>query len=289
MMRITRIVWYKLMIRVIDLDDTLSITCSVSEFVFGMNYCEYKIPFYIGGIKPPKNAEVEMRTSEGRSGHKKEEKIEIEKIEKGEMKPVTNEQMFAKLQDIDANIEFTREHVTTKLSFRTNIEDKNINLVLSGRADKISRENGCLIVYEDKFPKNPLDYEKRSSPFSSQVMQALIYLNSRFKKKDFTITIEDMWTCQDLQRLVDISKSFEIPHKDKKWIINIRDRNACADNNIIKTFCGIQTDQDKIYIESNLYRFVGIVLGYKEKIHHDNIRKCNPCEYASMCKYKKII
>lgn len=273
------------MIRIIDHDDTLSIECSVSEFVFCMGYCEYKIPFYIGGIKPPKHIESEIRLAEGRAGHKKEEKIEKEKIEKGEIELLTKEEMFTRLPDVNANIAFGREDIITKFFYKTKIDATDIDLILTGRADKVSREDGYLVVYEDKFPKNPLDYTRKTAPFSSQILQALIYLNSKFKKKDVTITLEDMWACQDIQKLANVSKSFEIPHKYKKWVINIRDKYTEAENNVIKTFDGIETDQDKIYLEGNIYRFIGLVLGKKEKIHHGSIRKCAPCEYASMCKF----
>lgn len=73
------------MIRIIDNDDALSIECSVSEFIFGMGYCEHKIPFYVGGIKPPKHVESERRKVEGKLGHDKEERIEMEKIERGDI------------------------------------------------------------------------------------------------------------------------------------------------------------------------------------------------------------
>lgn len=273
------------MIRIIDHDDTLSVACSVSEFVFSMGYCEYKIPFYVGGIKPPRHMESEIRKSEGRIGHKKEEQIEIGKIEKGEIELLTKEEMITRLPDVNANISFSREDIITKLFYKTKIDSRDIDLVLTGRADKVSREDGYLVVYEDKFPKNPLEYAKRSVPFSSQILQALIYLNSKFKKKDNIITIEDMWACQDIQKLVDISKSFEIPHINKKWVINIRDRSEESENNVVKTFDGIQTDKDRAYLEGNLYRFVGLVLGKREKIHHGSTRKCAPCEYKSMCKF----
>jgi CRISPR/Cas system-associated exonuclease Cas4 (RecB family) len=270
------------MIRIIDHDDTLSIACSVSEFVFCMEYCEFKIPFYIGGIKAPKHIESELRKAEGKSGHEQEEKIEIKKIEKGEIELLTKEEMITRLPDINANITFNREDIITKLFYKTKIDARDIDLILTGRADKVLREDGYLIVHEDKFPRNPLDYKRKSAPFNSQILQALIYLNSKFKK---IATMEDMWTCQDIQNLININKSFEIPHNNKKWIINIRDKNAEVDNNIVKTFDGIQTDQDRIYLEGNLYRFIGLVLGKSEKIHHGNTRKCVPCEYASICRF----
>ena len=273
------------MIRIFDVENALSIKCSVSEFIFCMGYCEYKIPFYVRGIKPPEHIESDMRKAEGKIGHEKEEKIEIEKIENGLIKKITKEELFTRLPDINSDLEFTREDVTTKLYYQAKVDAKKIELQLTGRADKILRRNGCLIIQEDKFPKKPSDYVNRNIPFSNQTLQALIYLNSKFKKIDNKITMEDLWTCQNLKKLSEVSKPFEIPHKDKKWIINIRNRDIDTENNIVKTFEGVQTEKDKIYLEGNLYRFICLILEKKEKIHHNSPRKCNPCEFSGICKF----
>ena len=53
----------------------------------------------------------------------------------------------------------------------------------------------------------------------------------------------------------------------------------------LQSFEGVQTDQDKRYLEVSLYRFIGLVLGQKEKAHHNSSRKCKPCEYASICRF----
>lgn len=253
----------------------------------GSNICVFitLIENFCAGI----DAEGKLMDDNDTLDHEKVAKyIRSAKLAKGEIELLTKEEMFTHLPDINANIRFSREDIITKFFYKTKIDERDIDLVLTGRADQVSRENGYLTVYEDKFPRNPLDYAKRNAPFSSQILQALIYLNSKFKKKDCTITLDDMWECQDIKKLAEINKSFEIPHKYKKWVVNIRNKNAEVENNIVKKFEGIQTDQDRIYLEGNLYRFVGLILGKKEKVHHHSSRKCKPCEYSSICRFSLI-
>lgn len=250
-----------IMIKIKNDDNTLLIRCPVSEFVFGITYCEHTIPFYMKGIKI-RHEESEIRKNIGIEGHKKEEKIETEKIEKGEIRLTEDMELQWLLSDPNSDIEFIRERLFTRLSYQTHLDEKNIKLILTGRADKVLRKEECLIIQEDKFPQNPYGYINRDKPFDSQILQATVYLNSIFAKKNFN------W--------------FEIPHKNKKWIINIIDSN---ENNIIKSFEGILEDQDKLYLEGNISRFISIVIGDKEKMHHDNLKKCTPCEYANICTY----
>lgn len=253
------------MIRIDDSNDTMIIKAPVSEFVFSITYCEHKIPFYIRGVKVEQE-DVKIRQSIGREGHIKEEKIEEEKIEKGEIRPVPAIELPWVLSDPKCDIEFVREEVKTKLLYPIKIDEKDVKLILYGRADKISRKDEYLIIEEDKFPQNPSGYVTRDRPFDSHILQALTYLNSKFAKKDDGIKFS--W--------------FEIPHNKKKWIVNIRERN---DNNIIRCFEGVVEEQDESYLESNLFKFVSLVIGKTEKMHHNNIKKCIPCEYADICSY----
>jgi len=253
------------MIRIDDSTDILLIKAPVSEFVFSLTYCEHKIPFYIRGVKVERE-EAEIRKNVGKEGHIKEEKIEEEKIEKGEIRPVPAIELPWVLSDPKCDIEFVREEVTTKLLYSTKIDEKDIKLILYGRADKVSRKGECLIIEEDKFPSNPSGYAARDKPFDSYVLQALTYLNSKFAKKDDGIKFN--W--------------FDIPHSKKKWIVNIRERN---DNNIVRSFEGMAEEQDKLYLESNLFKFISLIVGKTEKVHHNNIKKCIPCEYSDICSH----
>ena len=160
------------MIRIDSSTDTLLIKCPVSEFVFGMTYCEHKIPFCIQGIKTERK-ETEMRKSVGKEGHAKEEEIEEEKIKKGEIRPVPAIELPWLLSDPKCNIEFIREEIATKLSYSTKIGEKDMKLILYGRADKVSRKEECLIIEEDKFPQNPSGYVTRDKPFDSQILQVV--------------------------------------------------------------------------------------------------------------------
>jgi hypothetical protein len=84
----------------------------------------------------------------------------------------------------------------------------------------------------------------------------------------------------------DINNWFEIPHQKKKWIINIRNfESEGKENNIVKTFEGIQDENDEIYLQEKISRFASIVLGNVERYHHGNFKKCIPCEYSDMCKF----
>lgn len=268
------------MIKIEDIDDLLLIKCSVTDFVFCMTYCEHKIPFYIGGIKPPEHKESEDRKAVGEIGHIREEKIETDKIEKGEIRPIDDAELPWLLSDMVCDLEFSREDIFTKLSHKMQIDQKYIKLILTGRADKILRRDGCLIVQEDKFPKNAMTYVDREKPFDSQMLQALIYLNSKFVRK----SAEAASGRVNWRQIIKDSRWFDIPHNNKKWIINIRNING-GDNKIIKTFDGTQNNEDKTYLDNNLSRFISIILGKTEKNHHGNFKKCIPCEYASICQF----
>ncbi len=64
----------------------------------------------------------------------------------------------------------------------------------------------------------------RFEPFDDQKLQALTYLNSKFA--DNTSMNPDDW--------------FDIPHNEKSWIIQIRDKNN--DNKSFKIFKGVQNE-----------------------------------------------
>lgn len=290
------------MIKIIDKNDVLTIRCPTSEFIFGMTYCEYKIPFYIEGKEPPKHKESEIRKAVGSIHHAKEEKKEKYS---GRVKPITSEELRQALPDKQNNIEFIRERIFSRLYYPTKIDDKNIQLILTGRPDKILRQDECLIVEEDKFPTNPFIYIGKMNPFNSQKLQVLVYLNSQFSIMRKPVHLRDykvlngkygdpidpgqstIDTCFNIETVVDNYNPenwFDIACQKKKWIINIR-RTENNENNIVKKFEGLQSDEDKTYLDDKLLRFTGIILDKREKIHHNNFKKCIPCEYATVCKF----
>ncbi len=301
------------MITVKENENLLLIKCSVSEFSFCMTYCEHKIPFYLGDIRPPVHVESEIRKSIGSIFHAKEEKKDKEKV-----KPITKEELSVALPDKQKSIEFTREHVFSKLSYSMSKDNKDIQLMLTGRPDKLLRKDEFLIVEEDKFPRNPFIYVNRKSPFDSHILQSLIYLNSKFSiarhlaKKEidkyinqnksvntsqgtinmFFDMVKEDCSYQNVDRkysaLADycLNDWFDIPHLKKKWIVNIRNsESGDTENNIVKTFEGIQNDNDEIFLQDKMSRFVYLVLDDEQRYHHGNFKKCIPCEYADICKF----
>lgn len=290
------------MITVKNNDDKLSIKCSASIFSYCMTYCEHKIPFYLEGIKPPKHEESETRKAVGSIFHAKEEKKDKEKV-----KPLTKEELCQALPDRQTNVEFTREHIFSKLIYSMSKDNKNIQLIITGRPDKLLRKDEFLIVEEDKFPKNPFIYIDRKNPFDSHILQSLIYLNSKFSitSNNFkTVEKNEKNTIKTSQSTImmyydmvdsshdnqnighNIDNWFDIPHQKKKWVINIRNfESTDKESNIIKTFEGTQEENDEIYLHEKISRFASIVLGKVERYHHGNFKKCIPCEYSGMCKF----
>lgn len=289
------------MITVKENGNRLLIKCSVSVFSFCMTYCEHKIPFYKEGIIPPRHEESEIRKTVGAIFHAKEEKKDIEKA-----KPITKEELPIVLPNKQNDIEFVREHIFSKLSYSMSRDNKNIQLILTGRPDKLLRKDEFLIVEEDKFPKNPFGYINRKSPFDSHILQSLIYLNSKFSithnspKKEIDQYINKNNTVNTSQGTIDmffdmvkensnyqnVNDWFDIPHLKKKWIVNIRNSDSGnIEDNIVKTFEGIQNENDEIFLQEKMSRFVSIILGDVERYHHGNFKKCIPCEYADICKF----
>ena len=269
------------------------IKCAVSTFSFCMTYCEHKIPFYIEGIEPPKHEESEIRKAVGAILHAKEEKKDKEKVI-----PLTKEELSNVLPDRNIDVEFTREHIFSKLSYSISKNNKDIRLILSGRPDKLLRKDEFLIIEEDKFPKNPFIYIDRKNPFDNHILQSLIYLNSKFSithnspKKEIdrqntqcTINMFFDMVKEDNYHYQNVNDWFDIPHQKKKWIVNIRNFQSKDDNNIVKTFEGIQNENDIIYLQEKMSRFISLVLSNEQRYHHGNFKKCIPCEYADICKF----
>lgn len=96
---------------------------------------------------------------------------------------------------------------------------------------------------------------------------------------------KDKWYKEGDFRYQNVDDWFDVPHQKKKWIINIRDSESDIENNIVKTFEGIQNDNDSIYLQKKMTRFIKIILGGEQKHHHDNFKKCIPCEYADICRF----
>ncbi len=226
----------------------LSIVATVSDFCSSMGYCEFKIPFALKGIKPPPTE----ATIEGAKAHQRQEQFEKEHFE---MVPVTNEQ----LADLKKDVEFAYESINTRLIVPLSFPQyPNANMLIFGRADKVYRSQGTLIVEESKFPFNPTKYLQTFEPYPDHKLQTLLYLNSLFANENS----------------LDSKTWFEIPHQQKAWIINVKDRKT---GETIKTFKGLQTNDLEQYMKGNLQRFAQIAAGQTQPQHHQRQAKCAKC------------
>jgi uncharacterized FlaG/YvyC family protein len=213
-----------------------------------MGYCEFKIPLALKGIKPsPTEA-----TIEGAKAHQRQEQFEKEHFE---MAPVTSEE----LADLKKDVEFAYESINTRLIVPLSFPQySKANMVIFGRADKVYRSQGTLIVEESKFPFNPSKYLQTFEPYPDYKLQTLLYLNSLFGSENY----------------LDSRAWFEIPHSQKAWVINVKDRKT---GETIKTFKGLQTSELEQYMKSNLQRFAQIAARELLPPHHQRQVKCAKC------------
>jgi len=237
-------------------DGKLSIISTVSDFCGSMGYCEFKIPFALKGIKPPPTE----ATIEGAKAHQRQEQFEKEHFE---MVPITSEE----LADIEKDVEFAYESINTRLIVPLSFPQyPKADMLIFGRAVKVYRSQGSLIVEESKFPFNPNKYLQTFEPYPDHKLQTLLYLNSLFASESS----------------LDSRTWFEIPHSQKAWIINVKDRKT---GETIKTFKGLQTSELEQYMKSNLERFAQIVAGQAQPQHHLRQTKCAKCRIEN-CQHK---
>lgn len=226
----------------------LCILSTVSDFCGAMGYCEYKIPLALKGIKPPPT----KATIEGSRAHEKQEQYEKEHFD---LVPITGEE----LADIQKDVEFAYEAVNTRLTVPLTFANyAKSSMQLFGRADKVYRSQGTLIVEESKFPLNPAKYTETYEPYPNHKLQTLLYLNSQFAGEN----------------PYDPKAWFAIPHSKKAWIINIKDKKT---GDTVKTFKGLQTTELEEYMKFSLQRFASIVAGELSPRHHHRQAKCAKC------------
>lgn len=236
-------------------DGSRLIQASVSDFCASMGYCEVSISHSLKGIKP---AETKI-LKDGTKSHEKEETIEKEHFT---FKPVTAEE----LSDFTKDIEFAREGLFTRFQRKLSLGNESATLLLFGRADKVMRSNGTLIVEDTKFPANTEKYETAFQPYNTQKLQTLLYLNSRFSEK-FPFNPKDC---------------FDIGCEQKAWIINIKDKTTLES---VKVFKGLQTREAEDFLDLNVNRFAFLVLGKLMPEHHNNAKKCGSCSFRD-CDFK---
>ena len=237
-------------------DGNYMIVSTVSEFCDSMGYCEMRIKHFLKGIKPP---QTEI-TIEGTKAHEKEEEYEKEHFE---FVPISQEESA----DISKDMEFAREDIYTRFLTEMKYGNKKLLILIIGRADKVSRSKGTLIVEDTKYPNNIQKYLEKIEPYDDQKLQALLYLNSHFTENG-SFNPKD-W--------------FPIPHDEKAWIINVKDKKT---GESVKIFKGIQTKVAEKFLNEKLSKFALAVLGVNEPEHHKSIKKCLSCRSLSSCEYK---
>jgi hypothetical protein len=139
-------------------------------------------------------------------------------------------------------------------------EDERVSFLLYGRADKVMRSNGTLIVEDSKFPATKHKYQNKFEPFDNQKLQTLLYLNSSFSE---TSSLEE-------------DECFEVCCEKKAWIINIKDKVTLES---IKIFQGYQTREAEDFLNEKIHRFALLALGKAEPEHHNNSKKCRSCRF----------
>jgi hypothetical protein len=211
------------------------IISSVTDFSDSMGFCELRIKHFLKGIKPPQT----NITIEGTKSHEKEAEYEKEHFK---FVPVSQEE----LANFKKDIEFAREAVYTRFLTKMNFGNKAVVMLIIGQSDKVARSKGMLIVEDTKFPQNTEKYKELSEPYDDQKLQTLMYLNSRFSETD-SLSPKD-W--------------FKIPHKEKVWIVNIKDKNTMES---VRVFKGTQTRAAEEFLKEKLSRFALIALGIQER------------------------
>ena len=237
-------------------DGNIAILSSVSDFCDSMGYCEFRIKHFLKGLKPPQT----KVTIEGTESHEKEVKYEREHFE---FVTITQKE----LENINKNMELPREGIFTRFPAKMKYGEKNLLMLIIGRADKIARSKGMLIVEETKYPENTEKYSEKIEPYEDQKLQALLYLNSRYTDNPDSASKE--W--------------FRIPHKGKAWIINIKDKKT---RESIRIFKGIQTKGAKNFLMGKMSKFALVVMGKLEPEQHKNIKKCLSCRFVTGCEFK---
>ena len=146
-------------------DGNLVVKSSVSDFCTSMGYCEFRIKHFLRGIKPPQTQII----IDGIKSHEKEEVFEKEHFT---LKPVTRDE----LSDLTRDIEFAREGLFTRFLRELTFGDERLALLIYGRADKVMRSKGTLVVEDSKYPASNSKYDGKFEPFDDQKLQTLLYL-----------------------------------------------------------------------------------------------------------------
>ena len=222
----------------------------VTDFTGAMGYCEFQIPFFIEGI----HAET-AEMLKGAEHHEEAERIERETT-------ITVPLTKIKLEDKKSDLSFIREDIQTLFTQEFDFPEGKARLVLFGRADKVIRSKGTLIVSDDKHASNPRRYDSMSEPYIGQMLQVLTYLDSKYHLGETF----GGWT--------------EIPHAEKMYQINIVDSRT---KSIYKTYEDIVTKRHAELLYDYASRFTKKCLKLDALMHHNSKQKCKACGFFNDC------
>jgi hypothetical protein len=285
--------------------DLLSIRTQVTDFVPFIAHCRYRYdyPYYIKRPDPEKSYFISERKYYEISRYTYVKKSrDVHRIEK--IKEVIN----PKIEEFDGRefdrilprseediVNIPRDRTYSRLSV-IDIK-KNIELILVGRPDKISRIDKNLIIEEDK-PGNLFDYAY--NPFEFHILQASVYIKSKFSYKfrpscgkvgicDTSSyvnqpTISQAWNNEPVI-VNDYDRNdrafFDIPHQKKMLIINIKDPKFQQDieNNAVAILAMEYDNKIERYLNENLSIYMNMISASIYGNHYDNFNKCNLCLY----------
>ena len=223
----------------------------VTDFTEAMGYCEFKIPFFINGVNEIKTEQMIIER----------QFYQAEKIdpETSIMLPLSK----TKLRDKKADLSLLRMNIHTQFTQEVRSSKGKSKLTLFGRADKIFRKNGTLIISDDRTTSNPNHHDSRMEPFNDQLLQVLTFLHSKFYLGDSF----GGWT--------------QIPHKRKSYHINIIDNRT---QRIHKTYEEIVSPRHENLLFNSTIQFAQKCLQWLELNHHNSKTKCEPCGFFNDCK-----
>jgi hypothetical protein len=223
----------------------------VTDFTEAMGYCEFKIPFFINGIKEIETEQMIFGTQFYGEAQKINAETSI-------MLPLSK----TKLRDKKADLSLMREDIQTQFTQEVRSSKGKSKLTLFGRADKIFRKNGTLIISDDRITSNPSHHESRIEPYNDHLLQILTYLHSKYYLGDSF----GGWT--------------QIPHKRKSYQINIIDSKT---KRIQKTYEEIVSPRHENLLFNSTIQFSQKCLQWLELNHHNSKKKCEPCRFFNDC------
>ena len=237
----------------VSIDETgiNQVKCFVTDFTDAMGYCEYKIPFFIQGVKAKKSEAMMIGTQH----HEESEKLDRETA-------ITVPLTKTKLENKKEDLNFVREDIQTKFVYDFELPKGDAKLTLFGRADKVFRKKEMLIISDDKNTSRPERHDVMTEPYNDQLLQVLAYLHSEYYLGDSF----GGWT--------------KIPHKEKSYQINIIDSKS---KTIYKTYEDkVNKTHEKLLFDYTS-QFTQKCLDWVSLNHHNSRAKCKACGFFDDC------